>query len=105
MSDQKSWTRSAVAGGLVGLFSGGLVVLLLEYVGHNFLGTADPGDLGAITTAMAAWVLGAEVMGSAVAGGMATYWHRLKSNWRLSYSDSWPMVSYRTTSTANGMYT
>jgi hypothetical protein len=70
------WIRSPVAGGLIGVFAGGLTVFLLEGLGHGLLGTADPADASSITAPMFASVLVAWILGSAVAGAVATYWAR-----------------------------
>lgn len=72
----RGWIRSAVVGGLIGAFAGGLTVFLLEGLGHRLLGTADPTDPSSITAAMFASVLVAWIVGSAVAGATATYWAR-----------------------------
>ncbi|NNM34987.1 MAG: hypothetical protein HKO53_18055 [Gemmatimonadetes bacterium] len=74
MSDQKSWVRSKVVGGLIGLFAGGVIIMLVESAGHALLGTADPGDLESVTVPMFLSVLVAWIVGSAVAGAVATRW-------------------------------
>lgn len=76
MGGSQGWTRSKPVAGLVGGFAGGIVILLLESAGHRLLGTAGPGDLAAVTPAMFASVLVAWLVGSAVAGALATYWAR-----------------------------
>lgn len=72
----RSRIRSPVVAGIVGLFAGGLTILLLEWVGHRLFGTADLADPSTITTPMFASVLVAWVVGSAVAGAVGTYWAR-----------------------------
>ncbi|MDH3223478.1 MAG: hypothetical protein OEO23_07155 [Gemmatimonadota bacterium] len=74
MADTRGWVRSKVVAGLVGLFAGGLTIMLIESVGHGVFGTADPGDLDAVTVPMFLSVLVAWTAGSGVAGAVATYW-------------------------------
>ncbi len=74
MEARRNWLRSPIVGGVVGVFAGGLTIFLLEAVGHALFGTADPSDLSSVTTAMFAAVLVGWVLGSAVAGALATYW-------------------------------
>lgn len=74
MSERGGWTRSRIVAGVVGVFAGGLVIFLLESLGHRLFGTADPTDLSSVTGPMFASVLVAWVVGSGVAGGLATHW-------------------------------
>lgn len=75
----QTWTRSRFVSVVIGMFAGGIAVLLLESAGHALLGTADPGDLSSVTPAMFASVLVAWIVGSAVAGAVATLWSRSDS--------------------------
>jgi hypothetical protein len=72
----RSWVQSPLVGGLIGVFAGGLTIFLLEALGHAVLGTADPEDLSSVTPSMFASVLVAWIVGTAVAGALATYWAR-----------------------------
>lgn len=74
MSQRNSWVRSKVVAGLVGLFAGGVVIMLVEAAGHAAFGTAAPGDLESVTVPMFLSVLVAWTVGSAVAGAVATHW-------------------------------
>ena len=74
MASQKSWVRSKFVGGLVGLFAGGVAIMLVESAGHALFGTAAPGDLQSVTLPMFLSVLVAWTVGSAVAGAVATRW-------------------------------
>lgn len=76
MATRRSWTRSSVVAGVVGVFAGGLTIFLVEAAGHALFGTADPTDLSGITGPMFASVLVAWVVGSAVAGAVAAAWAR-----------------------------
>ncbi len=76
MSENGGWIRSRWIGGIVGVFAGGIVILLVESAGHRLFGTAPPGDLSAVTGPMFASVLVAWILGAAVAGALATYWTR-----------------------------
>ena len=69
-----TWVRSKLVAGLVGLFAGGLTIMLVESAGHAAFGTAAPGDLDAVTLPMGLSVLVAWIVGSGVAGAVATYW-------------------------------
>lgn len=75
----RSWVRSPVVAGIVGVFAGGLSIFLIESLGHAIFGTASPDDLSSITPAMFASVLVAWIVGSAVAGAVATHWARASS--------------------------
>ena len=79
MAETRSWTRSPVVGGIVGVFAGGLTVLLVESLGHRLFGTADLSDPSSITTPMFASVLVAWILGASVAGWLGTYWARSQS--------------------------
>lgn len=74
MAESRSWVRSSVVGVVIGVLAGGLTVFLIESLGHALFGTGDPTDLTAITTPMWVSVLVAWILGSAVGGGVATYW-------------------------------
>lgn len=75
------WFAHPVVGGIVGVFAGGLTVMLAEAVGHLIFGTADPADLSTVTTPMMASVLVAWILGAAVAGLVATQWTGARSIW------------------------
>jgi hypothetical protein len=77
----RSWVRSPVVGGILGVFAGGLVILLVESAGHRLFGTAEPSDLTSVTGAMFGSVLFAWVAGSWVGGAVASYWSRARSVW------------------------
>lgn len=68
------WFRHPVAASLVGVFAGGLVIALVEWLAHQGLGPADPMQPGSIRPAMFAAVLGAWIAGAAAAGLVATAW-------------------------------
>jgi hypothetical protein len=70
----RKWYASPVVAGIVGVFAGGLTILLLESAGHVLFGTADPVDPSTITGPMFASVLVAWVVGCYVAGTVATLW-------------------------------
>jgi len=77
----RSWVRSPVVGGILGVFAGGLVILLLEWAAHRLFGTADPSDVSSVTGAMFGSVLLAWVVGSWVGAAVASYWSKAKSVW------------------------
>lgn len=79
MNSKGNWVRSSFVGGVVGVFAGGLTIFLIESLGHAVLGTADPTDLSTVTVPMFASVLVAWIVGSIVAGALATYWARSSS--------------------------
>lgn len=70
----KSWVRSRFMGGVIGVFSGGLTILLLESLGHGLFGSVDPSDLTSVTGAMWGSVLVSWIVGAWIAGALATYW-------------------------------
>lgn len=74
MATGRGWIRTSVVGVVIGVLAGGLVVFLVEGVGHRLFGIADPDDLSSVTTTMFVSVLIAWVLGSAVAGAVATRW-------------------------------
>lgn len=82
MSEHKrTWVTSPVVGTIIGVFAGGIVVMLLEAAGHRLFGTADPADLSSVTTPMFAAVLVAWVAGATAAAAVATLWARTASPW------------------------
>lgn len=74
MATGRGWIRSSGVGVVIGVLAGGLVVFLVEGFGHRLFGIADPDDLSSVTTPMFVSVLIAWVLGSAVAGAVATRW-------------------------------
>lgn len=74
MATGRGWIRSPVVGVVIGVLAGGLVVFLVEGLGHRLFGTAPPDDLSSVTTPMFLSVLIAWVLGSALAGAVATRW-------------------------------
>lgn len=76
---KRSWVGSPIVAGIVGVFAGGVVVMLLEAAGHRVFGTADPADLSSVTTPMFASVLVAWVAGAGTAAAVATIWARTAS--------------------------
>lgn len=76
MEEKRSWVRNRLVAGVIGVFAGATTIMLVESLGHTLFGTADPGDLASITVPMFLSVLVAWILGSAVAGGLATYWAR-----------------------------
>ena len=78
---QRSWVAHPVVGGIVGVFAGGITVMLCEVLGHALFGSADPNDLSTVTTPMFASVLVAWILGAAVAGFVATQWTGARSIW------------------------
>ena len=79
MAEKGSWTRSPIVGGIVGVFAGGLTILLVQSLGHRLFGTGDLTDPSSITTPMFASVLVAWILGASVAGWLGTYWARSQS--------------------------
>ena len=79
MATRRGWMRSPLVGVVMGVLAGGLAVFLMEGLGHRLFGTADPGDLSSVTTPMFLSVLVAWVLGSAVAGAVATRWSDARS--------------------------
>ena len=73
-SKDRTWVRSSLVAGLVGLFAGGVAIMLTESLGHAAFGTATPGDMESVTVPMFLSVLVAWTLGSAVAGAVATSW-------------------------------
>jgi hypothetical protein len=78
MSTRK-WYASPIVAGIIGVFAGGIVIVVLEAAGHALLGTADPADPSSITMPMFAAVLVAWVVGCYAAGTVATIWARSSS--------------------------
>ena len=74
--DFKKVVTSPVAGGVVGVFVGGLTVLLLESAGHTILGTEDPNDFASVTTPMFAAVLVAWIVAAWLGATVATIWSK-----------------------------
>lgn len=74
MAQKSSWASHPILAGIVGVFAGGLTIMLVEVAGHQLFGTATPGDLGSVTMPMFAAVLVAWIAGAAVAGFVATRW-------------------------------
>jgi hypothetical protein len=70
----RKWYSSPIVAGIIGVFAGGLAIMLLEAASHAIFGTADPNDLSTITLPMFASVLVAWVVGCYVAGTVATLW-------------------------------
>lgn len=79
MVQRRPWYASAFAGGVVGVFAGGLTIMLLEAAAHQFTGTADPANPASITTPMFLSVVVAWIAGCFVAGTVATLWARAQS--------------------------
>jgi hypothetical protein len=90
----KKWYASPVVGGIVGIFAGGLTILVIESLGHALLGTADPGVPSSITTPMFLSVLIAWIAGSFVAGSVATAWARARSVGPgvIAAASCWPLL-------------
>lgn len=74
--DTKKLLSSPTAGGIVGVFVGGLTVLLLEAAGHALFGTADLNDLASVTPSMFASVLVAWIVASWFGATVATVWSK-----------------------------
>ncbi len=74
---QRRWFAHPVVGSIVGVFAGGISILLVETVAHALLGT--PRDAAAITPPMFASVLAAWVTGAGVAGLVGTAWSGARS--------------------------
>jgi hypothetical protein len=69
-----AWTRHPVIAGVVGVFAGAVSIAVVEWVGHQLLGTVDLHQPAGISTSMFAFVLLAWVTGAAVAALVATVW-------------------------------
>lgn len=69
-----SWTRHSFIAGMTGVLAGGLAIALLEWLGHQWLGTADVFKPATITTPMLVLVLVAWVLGAGTAALVATAW-------------------------------
>lgn len=69
-----NWTRHPVVAGVIGVFAGALVIALVEWLGHQWLGQPDLADPGSITTPMFACVLTAWVLGAGTAALVGTAW-------------------------------
>jgi hypothetical protein len=74
MAQKSSWSSHPILAGIVGVFAGGLTIMVVEVVGHQLFGTATPADLNSVTMPMFASVLVAWIAGAAVAGFVATRW-------------------------------
>lgn len=73
------WYSSPIVGGIIGVFSGGLTILVLEAAGHTVFGTGEPMtpetfSMANVTMPMLLSVLVAWVVGCFVAGTVATMW-------------------------------
>ncbi len=69
-----SWTRHPVIATVVGVFAGGLVIALAEWLSKQWLGAPDLAKPGGISTGMFASVLVAWVLGAGTAALVATAW-------------------------------
>ena len=69
-----SWTRHPILAGVIGVLAGALVIALIEWLGHQWLGKADLAQPATITTPMFATVLVAWVLGAGSAALVATAW-------------------------------
>ncbi len=78
MTDRR-WFAHPVVGGVIGVFAGGLSILLVEAAAHALIGTANLADVSTITVPMFASVLVAWVIGAGVAGLVATTWSGARS--------------------------
>jgi hypothetical protein len=68
------WINHPVVAGIVGVFAGGLAIAAIEWLGHQWLGPAQPGAAATISDAMFGAVLVAWVVGAWTAGTVATLW-------------------------------
>jgi hypothetical protein len=69
-----TWSRHPVLAGVIGVFTGGLVIALAEWLSHQVLGVAGVAQPASITPAMFAAVLVAWVLGAGAAALVATAW-------------------------------
>lgn len=69
-----SWTRHSLLAGVIGVLAGALAIALVEWVGAQGLGPADPARPATISTPMFALVLVAWVLGAGTAALVATAW-------------------------------
>lgn len=69
-----SWTRHPVIAGVIGVLAGALVIALVEWLGHQWLGKADLARPATISAPMFASVLVAWVLGAGTAALVATAW-------------------------------
>jgi hypothetical protein len=79
MNQPRRWYASGWVGGIVGVFAGGLTIMLVEVLMHRFFGSADPANPSTITTPMFLGVLVAWLAGCWVAGTVATIWSGARS--------------------------
>ena len=79
MEGKGSWVHGRLVAGVIGVFAGGITIMLVESAGHALFGTADPGDLSSVTLPMFLSVLVAWIVGSGVAGALSTWWARASS--------------------------
>lgn len=68
------WTRHPVLAGIVGVFAGGLVIALVEWLAKQVLGAPDLTRPGGVSAGMFASVLVAWVLGAGTAALVATAW-------------------------------
>ena len=69
-----SWTRHPVLAGVVGVLAGGITIALVEWLGHQWFGTAQLTAPATIGTPLFAAVLVGWVLGAGVAARVATAW-------------------------------
>ncbi len=69
-----AWTRHPFIAGLVGVLAGGVLIALIEWMGHQWLGRADLSRSETITPTQFGSVLVAWVLGAGWAALVATAW-------------------------------
>jgi len=79
MLEPRRWYASPWIGGLIGVFAGGLAIMLIEMGGHLLFGSADPSNPSTITVPMFLSVLVAWIAGCWIAATVATVWSGARS--------------------------
>jgi hypothetical protein len=69
------WTRHPLIAGVIGVLAGALVIALVEWLSHQWLGTVDVARPETISVPMFASVLVAWVLGAGTAALVATAWN------------------------------
>ncbi len=75
MTAPRHWSRHPVLSAILGVFAGMLTIALIEWVGHQAMGTANAPEPAKASSAMFGLVLIAWLAGAAVSAWVAGRWN------------------------------
>lgn len=75
------WASHPIVAGAVGVLAGGVVIALIEWCGHEWLGPVDMRQPQSIPAGLFGVVLLGWVLGAAAAGATATLWGGRRTPW------------------------